>query len=173
MAIVYLHRRNDNNSVFYVGIGKTDKRAYSKLGRNKYWRNIISAKDYTVEITHKDIIWEEACSIEKYLISFYGRIDLGLGTLVNMTDGGDGINNLVFTDEIRKNKSNSKKGDKNPMYGVKYSAEYKKNMSEIMKRIKSTPENKAKVSAFHKGKKLTEEHKRKIGISNSRKNILI
>lgn len=169
MAIVYTHKRLDSNQIFYVGIGKTEKRAYSKLGRSKYWYNLTSVKEYEVIITHKDIIWEEACSIEKYLIAFYGRKDLNTGTLVNMTDGGDGIKNLVFTDEIRKNKSNSKKGSKNPMFGFKYSEEYKKNMSEILKKIKNTPENKARVSAVHKGKKLTEEHKRKIGIANSKK----
>jgi uncharacterized protein involved in tellurium resistance len=33
-------------------------------------------------------IWEEACKKETFFISYYGRKDLGLGSLVNMTDGG-------------------------------------------------------------------------------------
>ena len=30
MAIVYRHIRLDKNEVFYIGIGKTEKRAYEK-----------------------------------------------------------------------------------------------------------------------------------------------
>lgn len=45
MAIVYTHRRNDTNDVFYVGIGKTKRRPYSYRNRNKYcleFRNKMS-----------------------------------------------------------------------------------------------------------------------------------
>lgn len=91
MAIVYIHKRKSDNEVFYVGIGKDEKRAYSKHSRGKFWKSYVSKYQYNVEITHRDIIWEEACVIEKYLISFYGRRDLGLGLLVNQTDGGEGI----------------------------------------------------------------------------------
>lgn len=94
MAIVYQHRRLDTGEVFYVGIGKSEKRAYSIHNRNKHWKNIINKHGYIVEITHRNIIWEEACAIERYLIAFYGRKDLNGGVLVNMTDGGDGIYNL-------------------------------------------------------------------------------
>ena len=31
MAIVYLHRRTDNNEIFYVGIGDDIKRAYDVI----------------------------------------------------------------------------------------------------------------------------------------------
>ncbi len=37
MAIVYKHIRLDNDTVFYIGIGKNQKRPYSKNYRNKYW----------------------------------------------------------------------------------------------------------------------------------------
>lgn len=88
MAIVYLHKNKLNDEVFYVGIGVNQSRAYVKRGRNALWKNIVSKYGYNIEITHKDICWEEACVLEKYLISFYGRRDLGKGTLCNMTDGG-------------------------------------------------------------------------------------
>jgi hypothetical protein len=101
MAIVYQHRRNDTNEVFYVGIGRTEKRAYA-TNRTKFWKNIVKKAGYQVEITHRDIIWEEACSIEKYLIAFYGRRDLGQGTLVNLTDGGEGIPGFRQYPEIIK-----------------------------------------------------------------------
>lgn len=90
MAIVYQHRRKDTREVFYVGIGKSKKRAYDKIARSDFWKCYTSKHEFEVEITHKDIIWEEACSIEKYLIAFYGRRDLSLGSLLNQTDGGEG-----------------------------------------------------------------------------------
>jgi hypothetical protein len=34
MAIVYQHRRNDTNEVFYIGIGKEQKRAFIKSSRS-------------------------------------------------------------------------------------------------------------------------------------------
>jgi len=119
MAIVYIHRRKDIEdpflNVFYVGIGSFNTRAFSKYSRNKYWGNIIKKHEYITEITHNDILIEEAYAIEKYLISFYGRHDLGLGNLANMTDGGEGIVNL--SEEARKKMSESRIGSKNHMFG--------------------------------------------------------
>ena len=33
MAIVYIHKRKDNNQIFYVGIGKSERRVYCKDSR--------------------------------------------------------------------------------------------------------------------------------------------
>lgn len=90
MAIVYQHRRKDNGEVFYVGIGKSAKRAYEKRHRNLHWHNIVKKYGYYVEITHNNLLFEEACVIEQYLIHFWGRKDLNLGNLINLTDGGEG-----------------------------------------------------------------------------------
>ena len=90
MAVVYLHKRNDTNEVFYVGIGKTKRRAYRKDKRNPHWTNIVEKFGYTVDLLVSNTPWEDACKIEKLLIEKYGRKDLGIGPLVNMTDGGDG-----------------------------------------------------------------------------------
>lgn len=89
MAVVYQHIRLDTNEVFYVGIGKTVKRAYSKDRRNSHWKNIVKNTEYIVQIVLEDITWEEACQKEIELIKQYGRKDLNEGTLVNMTDGGE------------------------------------------------------------------------------------
>lgn len=94
MAIVYQHRRKDNNSVFYIGIGKNKNRAYSKVNRNDYWYNITNKVGYEIDILIDGCTWEQACEIEKGMVSSYGRHDLDTGLLVNMTDGGEGIYNL-------------------------------------------------------------------------------
>jgi hypothetical protein len=110
MAILYRHIRKDTQDIFYIGIGKTIKRAFSLSDRNKRWRNIIKFADYEVDIIFEDLSWDEACEKEKEFIQIYGRRDLGLGTLVNMTNGGDGANGLIQTEETRKKLSKSLTG---------------------------------------------------------------
>jgi hypothetical protein len=94
MAVVYQHRRKDNNNVFYIGIGKHKNRAYSKICRNQYWINIVNSVGYEIDILVEGCTWEQACEIEKGMIASYGRADLNTGLLVNMTDGGEGTYNL-------------------------------------------------------------------------------
>ena len=48
MAVVYLHKRKDNNEVFYIGIGNDVKRAYSHQNRNVHWKHIVNKVDYKV-----------------------------------------------------------------------------------------------------------------------------
>lgn len=57
MAILYRHVRPDKDEVFYIGIGKNEKRAYSKVNRNKYWHNIVSKNNgiYDIEILFEDL----------------------------------------------------------------------------------------------------------------------
>jgi group I intron endonuclease len=160
MAIVYEHLRNDTNEVFYVGIGKNDKRAYSKCDRNLYWHNTVNKHGYTINIIHRDISWKDACEIEKELIAKYGRKNLGLGNLVNRTDGGDGILGLVHSEETRKKMSEAKKGEKHYLFGKTISEETRKKMSEAQKGDKNpmfgktiSEEARKKISEAKKGDK--------------------
>ena len=97
MAYIYRHIRKDTNQVFYIGIGTDNKgkhtRAKSKA-RNRYWKRIVEKTDYEVEILFDDITKEEAISKEIEFIQIYGRRDLSLGTLCNLTDGGEGASNM-------------------------------------------------------------------------------
>ena len=119
MAYVYRHIRLDKNEPFYIGIGKdaTYKRAYqcSKTKRSEFWHNIAS-KGYEVEILMDNLTWEQACEKEIEFISIYGRKDLGQGTLVNLTNGGEnppvliGINNPMKRIENREKVANKRRG---------------------------------------------------------------
>jgi hypothetical protein len=102
MAIVYKHIRKDTNEIFYIGIGNDKSRAFSAKGRNNHWKHIVDKYGYIVDIIETDINWQTACEKEIELIKEYGRRDLGFGTLVNMTDGGDG--KLGPQSAITKNK---------------------------------------------------------------------
>ena len=140
MACVYRHIRKDLNIPFYIGIGNSDKRAYSKTHRNIHWNNIVSKTDYEVEIILDEIDYEYAKEKEIEFIFLYKRkIDGGI--LCNITLGGDGCLGLIHTDEAKIKMSIPNRG---------------KIISEEQKR---------KVSEFHKGRKRSEETKRRM--SNS------
>lgn len=116
MAFIYRHIRLDKNIPFYVGISANDTydRAYSKHKRNKYWNNVIKKSDYKVEIILEDLTWEEACEKEKEFIKLYGRKPLG--SLCNLTDGGEGTVGCIPDMNTRLKISESLKGEKNPNY---------------------------------------------------------
>lgn len=92
MAYVYKHTRIDTNEVFYIGIGsdKTKYRSRNKNDRTVFWKNITNKTEYKIDIIYDNISRKEAESLEKTLIKKHGRRDLRKGTLVNLTDGGEG-----------------------------------------------------------------------------------
>jgi len=177
MAVVYQHRRLDNNEIFYIGIGNNIRRAYigsyaKKIGqkskwRNSLWNNVVSKTDYIVEILYENISLEEAFTKEKELIKKYGRKDLGVGTLTNLTDGGEGT--IGFAPEILERISRK---------GYKHTKESKQKISiasKLMDRKPHTEESKQKISEKAKGKQkrlgaiLSEETRKKISDSNKGK----
>lgn len=142
-VMVYQHRRISDNEVFYIGIG-VKNRPYSRFNRNKHWLNYTNKYKYVVDILFKDLTWEEACTKEKSLILDCGRRDLENGTLVNMTDGGDGQCNLA--QESRDRISSANKGKITWMKGKKHTEEAKKKNSE--KHLGNIPPNKGKPSPY-------------------------
>jgi hypothetical protein len=153
MACVYQHRRLDDNTVFYIGIGKDTSRAYSKKKRNKYWKNIVNKVGYAVDILIDGCSIDDAKIVEIGMISDYGRIDLKLGTLVNMTDGGDGTIN--HSPEVIESISQKLKGRHRSTEAIE-----KQRLTKIGTKLSN--ETKLKISNSHKGKVFTEEHKRKL-----------
>jgi hypothetical protein len=152
MAVVYQHRRKDTNEVFYIGIGKTKQRVMSNINRNKHWHNIVNKYGYEADVLFEGISWEDACNVEIGMIECYGRRDLKLGNLVNLTDGGEGRVNVIvseetkvkigiasrnISDETRKKMSNSKKN---------ISDETRKKMSIAKKGIIPSEETRKKIS---------------------------
>ena len=123
MAIVYVHKKKIDGEPFYVGIGKQNKRAFDVYHRSKFWKLITSKYEYVVEILHENISWQEACKIEKELISLYGRRDLKTGILVNQTIGGDGNKEYSVKKEVKDKLKKLNSGLGNPFYGKKHSKE--------------------------------------------------
>jgi hypothetical protein len=182
MAYVYLHKRSDNNKVFYVGISKNKSRAYEvrSYRRNNFWNNIYKKCGVKVEVSHSDICWEEACVIEKYLINFYRSLNDTM--LCNLTDGGEGVLGLKVPEERKILYSEMYKGKKrtedvkmkmrkpksrgtNTLKGKKLSDEHRLKLSLAIKDKKKKPfseEHKKNISLARKGIIFTEEHKKNI-----------
>ena len=159
--VLYMHTRKDDGGIFYIGIG-VKRRPKSKYNRNSHWHNTVNKHGYNVTILVKDLSWEEACDLEKKMIAFYGRKDLGLGCLVNWTDGGDGSVGVKISEETRQKQSDVKKGEKNAFYKKTHTEEVRKKMSKSRKGKKATKETKQKMSESHKGRKTTEETRKKL-----------
>jgi len=156
MSCVYQHIRLDKNTPFYIGVGASVKRAYSKYGRNNIWKRIVAKVGYRVEIIIDRVSREDALKEEKRLIAVYGRMNNNTGVLANLTDGGDGGSGIVRSEESRNRLSE--------MY--KERCKFDRSMIEPMhahNRGKHlSEETKRKLSESKKGRRLTEEHKAKL-----------
>jgi len=148
-CIVYRHVRQDKNEVFYIGIGKRQSRAYSQHGRNQHWLNIVKSNpNYRIDILFEDVSFDFAKEKEIELIKFYGRKDLGLGTLVNLTDGGDGGN----TSEESKLKISKF------LTGKKRSKEFGEKVSRSLTGRKLSMLQRQNMSISKLGRKMTPKH---------------
>lgn len=164
---LYRHIRLDTNQPFYIGIGTKYedsnkyeaeyKRAFEVTNRSIWWKKVTNKTQYKVEILLEsgDRKFIENKEIE--FITLYGRKDLNKGNLVNLTDGGEGLINVIFTEERRKKVSASNTGKKR-------TNEDKEKMSKIRLEDKVAMEKLAILQKTPKNKETINK------ISNSLKN---
>ena len=103
---IYAHINPLFNKIFYIGKG-SNKRAWDKSNRNRYWHNTVKKYGYIIDILEENLTEDEAFEKEKRYIKRIGRKDLGLGSLVNMDDGGNGISGLKRSEEHKRKMSES------------------------------------------------------------------
>lgn len=155
----------ENGAPYYIGKGK-EYRINSKQ------RNIKPPKDKSKIIFLKqNLTEEEAFKHEKYMISLFGRKDLGTGILYNRTDGGDGVSGRILSEETKK-----KIGEANKisLKGKKISEDVKRKSSNTWKeKLKNNPrpmayyaENLKKMAERNRTDK--EKHKRHSEIMKGR-----
>ena len=133
---VYAYLRS-NGTPYYIGKG-CNKRAYVKH------ETIPVPKDKSrIVFLETNLSNTGALALERRYIEWYGRKDLGTGILRNMTDGGDGGDNI--------------------------SPEARAKLSAINKGKKRLPETKAKISAKLKGRKISPEIVSKVSAANKGK----
>jgi hypothetical protein len=173
---------------FYVGKGKGNRVNYHKR------RSDVSPMTHRLALMKREKIEpdikviqaideDHAFFLESCLIEIVGRRDMKSGTLLNMTDGGDGASNL--SPESRGKISKARKGKGlSPEHRVKlseakmgvkrgpHSDETKAKISQSNKGKVCAPisnETRKKMSDAHKGKKLSLDHITKLITANTGK----
>ena len=146
---VYAYLRKSTLTPYYIGKGK-GYRAWAKQ------HNVIVPTDANrIVIVESNLTNIGALAIERQLIRWYGRKDLGTGILRNLTDGGDGTFNLVPSE---KRKLACIKSNRERVW-----AEESKNKLRVFNSgKKQTAESNSKRSQTLKGREFTEEHKLRI-----------
>jgi hypothetical protein len=167
----YAYLRVDRTP-YYIGKGKGNRIS------NRKKRDIKPPKDKSRTIFLKQNLTEkEAFKHEIYMISVFGRKDLGTGILHNRTDGGDGASGAIKTLETKAKLSAANKGKNNHNYGKTHSPETREKQSAALKGENHyfygkthSQETKEKISASSKGKIISPETKAKISAANKGKN---
>lgn len=137
------------NEPIYVGMGQK-KRAWVHLRakrKSPFIQRLQFMKKNNISPVigiYADLDKEFALFLEEELITKFGRKDLGLGSLLNLTNGGEGGTGRKWSEEQRLACSVSKIGDKNPLFGTKRSDETKLKIgkSQPKKRVYSEEKRK-------------------------------
>ncbi len=130
---IYQHLRLSDDVVFYVGKG-TGRRAWDHLNRNPHWHRTVKKHGLKVVIVKRNLSERKAFLLEASLIKKFGRRDLDTGTLVNLSDGGEGNSGRLVSKEQRMLMSkHAQERVANP--------EYRKSVARGMREWAAVPEN--------------------------------
>lgn len=159
----YLWLREDGTP-YYVGKG-TGRRAYAKLTHRfpPPTKERIIVQEFETE--------EDAFEAEEFLISYFGREDLGTGILLNLTDGGEGAatnEGKKFSEEHKNKISRALKGNTNGRFtlGLAWTEEHRKLHKKAMKNRVIPPESRSKMGQ-NRGKRMTKKNLEALVLANT------
>jgi len=180
----YVYVLFDGSEPFYVGKGtgnrmyKHRQEAVSKNRNvpvhNKIRKMIAEGRDVRYEVVLRTDDAATAYNEESKHITLFGRRDLGLGPLLNLTDGGEGAVNYVFP-ESRKQEMSLKikqaiaEGRYNPAKNAaaqdKSTVEYRQSRADQMTSFYDSPAGESRK------RQLSQLGKQKVGLDGKRKDI--
>lgn len=154
----YAYLRKGDRTPYYIGKGK-DNRAFVKH------KGISVPKDRSKIIFLKQNLTEaEAFKHEEYMISVFGRKDLGTGILLNRTNGGEGSSGCSEEERERRRKT----GKACYENGVGIHAQSKEQLTENGKKggkISGNKHKENKTGIFGLSSEEKSEYSRKGGIT--------
>ncbi len=145
---------------YYIGKG-SGRRAWTNDNGKKHGSVHKPINPNSIIILEKNLTDLGALALERRLIKWWGRIDLGTGILRNRSDGGSGPGGVIRSDEFKKRMT----GSGNHFFGKRHTEQTKKLLSE--QRKGKTPPNKGvphkqetkdKISKAHKGITAAEKY---------------
>ena len=155
MFYTYIYFTKDDKSIpTYVGKGKGRRyedhlKPYCKTLFGRHVKNQIAKGIHPVCLITEHATEQIAFAEEIRLIALYGRQDLGLGPLLNLTNGGDGSSGHKCPQHVKDQKSKDYKGRR--FYIA--TDETKARMSESRRKRVITEETRNKLRATMTGKK--------------------
>lgn len=153
---VYVHKKESDGTVFYVGKG-TKLRWCNIHSRSLHWKNTARKHGVYCDIVAASLTAQEALILEKKLIESYGRQDKCTGCLVNMTAGGEGVVDYIFTEEHRQKISEAG-------IGKKHTEDSKEKIRQANLNRVFSPETIIKMSEARKGVPYTEAQRKSSAI---------
>ena len=164
---VYCYLREDLTP-YYVGKGSGTRawRKHHKI-KNGFFQGVkVPDDNKRIIIVETNLYEVGAFAIERRLIKWYGRKDIGTGILRNRTDGGEGGAGIIVTQESRQKRSIANKGQGK---GRKLSPETVAKMKATKDALPESVKQEAykKISASRIGKVTSDETK--IRISQAKK----
>ena len=160
---VYAYLRSDG-SPYYIGKGK-GRRAFEEHRINN--KGIHTPKDKSrIVFLERNLTNIGSLAIERRLIKWYGRKDIGTGILQNRTAGGEGGENISIEARQKISKANS---------GKIMSIETRKKISDSKKCVITSDSTKEKISNAKKGigKPHSEEACKKISMSKKGRSLSV
>lgn len=151
--------KNNFNGMRYIGQTtrtlkyRWDRHCRYNPKRHSYISNAIQKygkENFIIEEIDSASSIEELNAKEEFWIKF---LDTMSPNGYNLVSGGE---NYFTSEETRKKRSESLKGENNPMFGKKLSEEHKKKISDSQKGRVFSEEHKQKISVSSKGKKYSE-----------------